>query len=721
MASNKELKKQEKEYKKQAKEKQKAYLKQKREQEKLDKKKQKKEAKENKKLKKEERLNAKSNFLSAKSGYVYTPSYIKGNGRYASIFKIVNDYGMNHAEYEFGWFVNLIPQNTKDVTIYFFEKDKRTTDTEQRNIVSKNIENNLKIEKNTALDKDANGNDVRLKDLRIGDLRDIIIKNGQNQGIIDCDIYMMIVSKDPNKIEQEAERIQNSFTETMNGIKLISCGGEQEELFHSLFAPPKRDIYQYTWMTSDFAGNEHIVRKGLNDENGIPIGMVADNNMSGFGMMALDQSFRIGSTKERRISKINNTGDVIIASHKTSYIDAYDPDLSASSMWGQLIANDVCMHKNRVFHIVLNGFKYFGTFNEEERKFVIPPTVNEILDYYDLSGQGLNPLEMYGHVNNDPSLMKQIFNNHLDKVVQIFYLISGRDLSASVRSELRNSLEDFYIANKKWLREFDKYPSRVSAINPVSDHETFPTLGDFVSKLVVGITRSNSNTGTEAERDRLKILQNSLNSALKSNGDIFNRPTTIDQTLHQLNGREIKSMRDYKLNDNKLQFYFDLSKLKSTPNILEAQFLNIFDYVSFLAQPNDVIMVHGMDNLSVETISFLKKSIELLKDDDVRFVYMFDDVASNELELKEQDKEIQYANVFNLKGKLYHSLDESFDYTILGTMTTEEFDLYEKRLGGTRLPLIVRQHMTSSNSPDKYQIRRHSDGTSSLVFGDFYI
>ena len=594
------------------------------------------------------------------------------------------------------------------------------TDNEQRNIIRNNVEGNLKIEKNTELNEESNGNDVRLKKLRMKDLRDIILKNGQNQGIVDCDIFMMIVSKDPNKIEEEAERIQNTFTETMNGIKLISCGGEQEELFHSLFTPPKRDIYQYTWMTSDFAGNEHIVRKGLNDENGIPIGMIADNNMSGFGMMALDASFRIGNTKERRISKVNNTGDVVVASHKTSYIDAYDPDLSASSMWGQLIANDVTMHGNRVFHIVLNKFKYFGTFNDKEKKFVIPPSVNEILDYYDLSGQGLNPLEMYGHVNNEPSLMKQVFNNHLDKVVQIFYLISGRDLDASIRSELRNALEDFYIANKKWLREFDKYPSRVSAINPIMDHETFPTLGDFVSKLVVGITRSNSDTGTEAERDRLKILQNSLNSALKSNGDIFNRATTIDQTLHQLNKKEIKTMSDYKLIDNKIQFYFDLSKLKSTPNILEAQFLNIFDYISFLAEPNDVIAIHGMDNLSLETVSFLKKSIELLKDNDIRFIYMFDDIASNELEDKNSN-EIQYANIFNLKGKLYHSLEESFDYTILGTMTSEEFELYEKRLGGIRLPLIVKQHMTSSNSPDKFQIRRHSDGTSSLVFGDFYV
>lgn len=721
MNANKELKKQEKEYKKLQKQKEKEYIKQKKEQSKLQKQKEKEIQKIKKENKKKENSDIKNNFLSAKSGYIYTPSYIKGNGRYASIFKIVNDYGMNHEDYEFGWFVNLIPQNTKDVTIYFFEKDKKVTDNEQRNIIRNNVEGNLQVEKNTQLNNESNGNDVRLKELRIRDLRDVILKNGQNQSIIDCDIYMMIVSKNPNKIEEEAERIQNTLTETMNGIKLISCGGEQEELFHNLFTPPKRDIYQYTWMSSDFAGNEHIVRKGLNDEKGIPIGMVADNNMSGFGMMALDESFRIGSTNERRISKINNTGDVIIASHKTSYIDGYDPDLPASSMWGQLISNDVSMHGNRVFHIVLNNFKYFGTFNQDKKKFVIPPTVNEILDYYDLSGQGLNPLEMYGHSNNDPSIMKQIFNNHLDKVVQIFYLISGRDLSASVRSELRNALEDFYIANKKWLREFDKYPSRVSAINPIMDHDTFPTLGDFVSKLVVGITRSNSNNGTEAERDRLKILQNSLNSALKSNGDIFNRATTIDQKLHQLSNKKISSMKDYQLNDEKLQFYFDLSKLKSTPNILEAQFLNIFDYISFLAKPNDVIAIHGMNNLSLETISFLKKSIELLKDEDIRFIYMFDDIASNELEEIEQKKEVQYANIFNVKGKLYHSLDESFDYTILGTMTSEEFELYEKRLGGIRLPLIVKQHMTSTNSPDKFQIRRHSDGTSSLVFGDFYI
>lgn len=718
--SNKELKKQEKEYKKSLKLKEKEYKKNLRLEEKERKKQENEEKRKRKQEEKQELKERRDNFLSSKTGYIYTPSYIKANGKYASIFKIDNTYGLNHDGYEFGWFVDLIPENNKNTTIYFFEKDKKMSENEQRTIIKDNVEKNLTVERNTDLtyDKNATVNDFRMKDYRIKDLKEDVLADSMQEGFVDCDIYMMIISDNADNISLEAERIQNIFTEEMNGINLISLGGEQKELFHELFTEPKKDIYHYTWTTDQFAGNEHIVRKGLNDENGIGIGQIADNNKSGTAMMALDESFRINDFNTRRITKINNTGDIAVASHKNALILGYpvDKTLSASSMWGQVIANDVMLNGNKVFHIVMNNFRYFGTFNDKERKFAISSNVNEVLDYYDLNGKGLNPLEMYGKYDEDTTIMKQIFNNYLDKIVQIFYLISGRELPVESKYELRKLLEDFYIENKKWIRNFDKYPSQVSAINPVLNHDTFPTLGDFTSKLTSSATRSLSSMGTEKERDRIKTLKNALDSVLKSNGDIFNRPTTIDQKIHNLDNKKIYSLKDYKLNPVKQQFYFDISKLQSTSNILEAQFLNIFDYVASLAEENDVIMLHGLDNISVETIEYIKPTISLLKNNNIRFAYLFDDVASN------VDSKIKKANLFNLKGILYHSLDESFDYTIIGTMTNSEFDEYEESLGGIKLPQLIRRHMTgSSASPDKFQIRRHSDGTNSLVYGDFII
>ncbi|MFH4077262.1 hypothetical protein WAI85_19605, partial [Acinetobacter baumannii] len=85
----------------------------------------------------------------------------------------------------------------------------------------------------------------------------------------------------------------------------MSFGGDQRDLFDRLLSEPVGSVYEYTSMSSDFAGNDHAIRKGLDDADGWAIGTMSTSYASGVAFMAMDRSFK---------------GKVLVASHKDATI-----------------------------------------------------------------------------------------------------------------------------------------------------------------------------------------------------------------------------------------------------------------------------------------------------------------------------------------------------------------------------------------------------------------
>ncbi|MBF2342548.1 hypothetical protein [Listeria welshimeri] len=631
--------------------------------------------------------NIKQDFSAPKSGYTFTSSYIKTGSRYATILKITNRYGMNR-NMSFGWFVKLIPSVTiEGVKAYLIEADKSFSTSEQIDIVRENVDDGIVAIEQGDINNNPTEHEQNQKKLRKMDLQRISLANGQGEQLIDCSIRIKLVSDDPDKLNIQLSKLQSIYDDEMHGIQLESVGGDQKSMLKSLLQSPDGGTHNYTWDSADFAGNEHIIRKGLSDKNGWAIGSLTASYAGGEALMALDESFD---------PAFGRKGIVTVAAHKSSYIQGYSEKISASSLWGQIIANNAMVNGNRTHHIVLNGFKYKHD-SSENAHFAVPSSFNQISNYVDLSRGGINPLQMFG----DKDKLISIYNNSLNKIIMEYYLLAERKLDQSSRIELKKALNQFYIDENLWYEDAESRPGR-TRIMDIKDPSKFPTSRHFVLKINNLLSKATTaRESTEAERDRVKILHNILENALTSHGDIFNKTTTLPNK---------QDRRFY-------QNYYDLSQLRTEPNILEAQFLNVFDYIVSSAKKREVVMIHGVDSISTEVLRYIKTTIDLLKENDIRFVYLFDDIGSVS---SSNNTGVEYADLLNTKGILYQDLNKDFDFSIVGTMTTQELELYEKLVTENRLPENVRTHLTNA-SPVQYQIRRPYDNASNMLTGDFVI
>lgn len=639
-----------------------------------------------KKREKKGNTRSRKNYLAPIAGYRRTPSFAETSGRHARILKVSNRFGTNR-NMQFGWFINIIPEITVDgVKAYLFESDKLVETKEQDDIFKKEIHRTMRAnDASNDADHETSG-DRRLKDLMIDDMERASQGESQNESAVDCHIYIMLVSDSPDKIAEQLRKLNTSYSDNMNGLELISVAGDQERMFKRMLDAPEGSKYDYTFMSADFAGNDHAVRKGLDDARGIAIGEITESYASGTALMAISESVKQSA---------------LVAAYDSSSVIDYEEfnDLTGSSLWGQKIANDAMTLKHRTFHIVLNGFHYEA---DEERyegeegnlKFAAPPIVNSQLEHIDLAKGGLNPLQMFGELEN----VTEIYNTNLQKIAEMFYLMSDRALSSNQKNLLRKALNEFFTGRDMWKKDAEENPLNTRIINV--RNETVPVMSEFLYDLT-NILNSASLTELESEKVDAKALKDTLELGLQSYRSIFNRTTTLP------------SPKDIK----KYQVYYDLSRLINQPNMQEAQFLNAFDYILQAAEKDDIIMIHGVDRLSVETLEVIKQRIQSAKRKNIRFVYLFDKIGSGQYKSK-----VTYADVFNTDGILYTNFDNDFDYTILGSMTKQDLNKYQEKVK-QQLTTNLKETLTASGLQGKtqYQIRRTGDATTVMVLANFIV
>ncbi|MBI5973935.1 hypothetical protein [Staphylococcus caledonicus] len=612
------------------------------------------------------------------SGYVSTASIMKSGNRYGTVFKVINTYGMNRNQ-QLGWAYKLIPPiNVEGVRGYLFVETKPFSKKEQSHYFKNIVPETQKSYKTNETGNVDSATDEKRRKARLQDIRIAEELHGEENIALDLHLHVLIVGDNPDNIEEQIRRLNNSYSKRISGVKLMSVAGVQEQMFRELLLAKEGKSSNYTMMSTLYGGFDHVLRRGLNDKDGLPIGELSDSYTKGQAFMALNNTFK------RR---------VVVASHKESRLRGFNSKMSSSSLWGQLIANNAMMYGNRTFHIVLNGHRYYG--DVDRTYFSCPPSLNKKLQYIDLAKGGLNPIQMFGDTRrkDDKAYITNIFDNNIKKLYQITYLLGGRRLRTE-REDLIMLLEKFYRDSKVWNRD---YPLRSRLIG-ISEPETVKTMGSFILTLnnYQKSVRENP-TSTEEEINNAKHLYQTVQSALNTHSQLFNTVTTLP------------SHKD----NSKLQWYYDVSNINN-PDVREAQFVNAFDYCTYTAAPNDIVMIHGVDKISVETLKVLKPTLEQLSDRGVRLAYLFDTIGSGEVK-----DDVLKADIFNTDGILYQDFEQQFDYTILGTMSQADLAHYESK---------VRQQLNDElrsalirNNPVQYQIRRTGDLTSNIIRGEFIL
>lgn len=622
-------------------------------------------------------------------GYDFTPSFVRVGNRWGTLLSMTNKYPLNR-ENEFGWAVDLIPQITvPGVKSYLIEVDKLVSQEEQDEIMSEKVRKvaNAHMEQITdSLDKNNKKREaedqVELDKSRhrLIDLNNAAKLDATKNAIVNFKITLLLVADKPDSIVQQMPKLLDLYKEKLTGVEPLSFAGDQEERFVKLFDEPPGSIYDYTAMSSQFAGFDHAIRKGLNDAKGFPIGDLAESYSRGKAFMALNDSFK---------------KKVIVAAPKKSRIKEYSSDrfpYTAASMWGQYIANDAMVNDHKVFHIVLNGFKYYSG---KGSPFVCRRTIEDEIERIDLSKGGINPLQGFGNKED----VENIYKNLKQKVVQMVYLESKRTLNEEDQGFLNKQLHEFYVTRGLWDENVAKYPQRAGIVG-IKNHASYPTLGEVLLPFKNSMTDAlTEETGIKAKKyERAEHIYNILASAIESNEEIFNTHTTLDPDLGK----------------RKSQIYYDLSGLRRQSNTLEAQFINVFDFCTYAAEQDDIVMIHGMDRLSLDTLQLIEDRLEVLEENGVRLAYIFDKIGSG-------DRKVEYpkADVFNTDGLLYTNIVSEFDYTIMGMMTTQEAIEYLNKINQP-LTKQMQSYLTKQDIR-QFQVRRPLDRTSNFIKADFMI
>lgn len=615
--------------------------------------------------------------LYPSSGYTYTPSYIKANKNYGTVVKLNNHFGKNRNQ-SYGWFVNIVPKiNVEGVKGYFIEVSKPLKQNEQRKVMT----TASKTEK--LLDQEEGDSDKgkeRLKDMHMMDIAQANVYHSEQELAIDCKRHLLLCSKNPDEIAEQLKALNDLYREEYAGIKLESDPGDQENLFKNMLLPPKGTIYEDMMLASDYVGFDHAIRRGINDEKGVPIGELTASLTEGVAMMDLNGSFK---------------DKILVSGTKNSYIYQYDPKLSAASMWGQKIAHHAMQHGHRTYHIVLNDFDFYGQANIPgvKKTFSAEPIVNQVLEKIDLSKGGLNPLQVFGDENDQV----RMFTHHLDKLVYQFYLYTNRNLNTSMTIRLKKEIESFYESRGMWDSLAHKYPGRLRIIG--KDPKSYP----LFDQLLLTLTNYEGKTRdkTAKKQEEAEEMVTALESVLTTNYQTINSYTNLPETDKP----------------DKYQYYYQLGGLDG--NLKEAQFLNVFDYIAYSAQENDIIMIHGMDSLSLETAKYIKTTVQKVEKKGVRLAYLFDVIGKKENK-NENDNlyDIEYSDIFNTQGVFYEDIENDFDFTILGVMTRSDLTNYEKLIG-QKLPEGLSAVLTALDEKDQFQVRRKKDLASNFVYANF--
>ena len=627
-----------------------------------------------KKLAKERQLKSlEGTEYSPSTGIISTASIMKSGNRYGTIFKVINNYGMNRNQ-KLGWAVNIIPEiSVEGVKGYLLSTSKPFSQKEQSHYFKNVIPDTEETYEKNDIGNAQSHHDDTLRKQRLADLADASVLDGNRNLALDARFFVLIVGDNPDAIQEQIRKLDKIYGKRISGIKLMSVAGTQETMFRrALQAIDGEDDRDYSMMSSIYSGFDHALRRGLNDRNGLPIGVLSDSHTRGQAFMNLDESFR------RRI---------LIAGHSESSVRGYDSQKnSAPSLWGQMVANHAMMNGNRTFHLVLNGHRYYG----DRDNFACPPSLNKYLAYVNLAEGGLNPIQPFG--DNDASIQDKVntFNNLKDKLYQILYLASDRQLGYD-KQDVLEKLDKFYEANKMWdINPYDN-PKRLK-MGGITDPETVPTFGDFVRILRTSRTKIKKDmTSTESEKNSAKRIHQTVVNALTSYDHLFNKTTTLPT----------------RIDESKLQWFYDVSDI-TTLNIREAQFVNVFDYCTHQAKRNDIVMIHGVDKISIETMQIIQNSIEMLSERGVRIAYCFDRIGSGEAK-----HQIPRADIFNTDGIIYTDLEQQFDYTIVGTMSKYEVIQYQNKVKQT-----LNEELESAlirSEPAQYQVRRPADLTSNIV------
>lgn len=624
----------------------------------------------NKNEKKIKDLQLVTNSTFQTSDYFYT-----SNGIVGSILKLYVAPGTNR-NMSFRAVLNLLPKPSKDVKLTFIVRDASIKGEEKQKIINKNTYDNIASKRAQNADAtDREKDDAKAKMIQqteLDDYTDYQITASDATPLIVYDIFLIAESTSQEKIKTQIKSINTLLDKTYQGLSFYVQAGKQLDLLQSLYRDLEKTKIQKSSTGNNYALLNFAISEGLKDKTGVPIGLdtkaiVTSSTLFDFDKYTKSQAF--------------------IAIPKSSILRRYlvdDHHYTTSSYLAQAVANNIIAKRpnNKIFHIVLNDFKYLN-----DDRYYMNDFNKGLLKEYDMTKLTINPLQGFGEYNE----IQQVYERLIQKIADIFDILLDFNLETADKAIILDAIERFYFEQSLWSPEVLDYPKRARIIK-VKRPDLYPTLNLFINTFTNLVTVALKDK-RELKADRIDTLQSILRQALTTYQNILGKTTSIDFDL-----------ASYK------QIYYTFNNVDSLA-IKQVQFLNIFDFVRYISKPGDTIIIHGMDQLYQKTTDMAYNAIENAKKKGLTLLYSFDTVTAPSQKLGKM------TDMFSMKELYYHDLNTDVDWSIVGNCSVDDVDKFEKVLRMSVGAQIRNQMMERSYSQVLiHRDKGHIDNFTSLDF-----
>jgi len=455
-------------------------------------------------------------------------------------------------------------------------------------------------------------------------------------------------------------------------VELVPFAGEMKTEYSNLMDSARKQRGENYHLTSkELAGSYPFISSGVNDEHGTYIGQLHGELNNDPVLLDTTNINKLGV-----ICAKNRAADIYSESRGLKY------DFKATTVWSNKITQDAFVKGNRVIEYVLNG-EHVERMKEE----LLSETA-----YVNLQDPNatINMMEPFADGQDDLSA----FNVTIGKIQEIARQFSEKEdtsdsttLNSKDIGEIEKQLEGFYIKKNMWKKNPLENKSKLRFVG--LPHDELPVLNEFIAYIGKSINDEKKEAHISGTTDKQRSLERIYDVFYKMwarNESIFNQQTRIDENI----------LKD------KMKIIFDFKMLKETHHAaLMGHFVNSLAYGEQMLEEDDILIIHGTDELTESVKTHLRMRIGALNDRGVKVFLMYNDA----------DILFEEKNIENQKEPNIHRIwFRNADMRITNSMQPHNVTQYGEIIK-SQLPNSVKSGMTSPYDHIYYLNR---DTTSAL-------
>lgn len=429
------------------------------------------------------------------------------------------------------------------------------------------------------------------------DTQEIAEELNNGSSYLDLSIRITITAPSREDLYNAIFHLEKNYSSHFNNkVELVPFAGEMKTEYSNLMDSAREQRGENYHLTSrELAGSYPFVSSGINDMNGSYIGQLHEELNNDPVLLDTTNIANLGI-----ICAKNRAADIHSVKNNFRY------DFKATTAWSNKITQDAFANGNKVVEYVLNG-EHVERMREEllsETAYINLLAQDVAINFLEPFADGQDDISAY---NVTISKIQEIARQFSEKEdVQDATTLNSRDIN-NIEKELRS----FYIDEKMWKENAMENKADLRFIG--LKHSELPVLKQFIGHLAESIHSEKQKSAVHGTTDKersLERIKDVFDKMKSRNEDLFNRQTTIDESVLK----------------EKMKIIFDFKMLKETHHAaLMGQFVNSFAYGEQMLEEDDIVIIHGADELTDSVKRHLRTRIGHLNNRGVKVFLLYND------------------------------------------------------------------------------------------------